>query len=92
MAEATETTIKITLVRSLIGDEKSQRLTARALGLNKVGSTVTQPDNGSVRGMIKKITHVLKVEAADGTLISQPRPRVGRKHHYGPHKGLGVNQ
>ncbi len=43
----TTTTLKITLVRSLIGNEQSQRLTARALGLNKVGSSVTQPDNGS---------------------------------------------
>jgi len=88
----TDTTVKITLVRSLIGNEQSQRLTARALGLNKVGSSVTQPHTAPIRGMIKKITHVLKVEAMDGTLISEPRPRIGRKHHYGPHQGLGVNQ
>ncbi len=91
MAEA-ETNLKITLVRSLIGKESSQRLTARALGLNKVGSSVTQPDNGCIRGMIKKITHALKVETADGQLVSQPRPRLGRKKHYGPHEGLGVGQ
>ncbi len=84
--------LKITLVRSLIGYEKSQALTARALGLGKIGSSVTQPDTSPIRGMIKKITHVLKVETADGSLVSMPQPRAGRKHHYGPHEGLGVNQ
>jgi large subunit ribosomal protein L30 len=84
--------LKITLTRSLIGYEKSQRLTARALGLNKIGSTVTQPDTAPIRGMIKKITHVLTVEAADGKVLSVPAVKIGRKHHYGPHEGLGVGQ
>ncbi len=84
--------LKITLTRSLIGYEKSQRLTARALGLNKIGSSVTQPDSAPIRGMIKKITHVLTVETADGQLLSKPAPKIGRKKHYGPHEGLGVGQ
>jgi large subunit ribosomal protein L30 len=84
--------LKITLTRSLIGYEKSQRLTARALGLTKIGSTVTQQNTAPVRGMIKKITHVLTVEAADGRILSQPPKKLGRKKHYGPHEGLGVGQ
>lgn len=84
--------LKITLVRSLIGYDKKQALTARALGLGKIGSSVTQPDTSPIRGMIKKITHVLKVETPEGELVSMPQPRAGRKHHYGPHEGLGVNQ
>lgn len=84
--------IKITLTRSLIGYEKSQRLTARALGLNKIGSSIVQQDTAPIRGMIKKITHVLTVETTDGTLISKPAPRIGRKKHYGPHEGIGVGQ
>lgn len=84
--------LKITLTRSLIGYEKSQRLTARALGLNKIGSSVSQPNTAPIRGMIKKITHVLTVETADGELISKPAPKIGRKKHYGPHEGLGVGQ
>ena len=61
-------TLKITLKGSPIGYEKSQGLTARALGLRKRGSTVLKPDNASVRGMIFKISHLLEVsEVAAGT-------------------------
>ena len=84
--------IKITLTRSLIGYEKSQRLTARALGLNKIGSSVTHQDTAPIRGMIKKITHVLTVETAEGQVLSKPAAKIGRKKHYGPHEGLGVGQ
>jgi large subunit ribosomal protein L30 len=54
--------LKITLKKSLIGYEKDQRLTANALGLGKVGSSIVQPDNQAIRGMIRKIVHVLTVE------------------------------
>ncbi len=54
--------LKITLKRSLIGYEKSQGRTARALGLGKVGSVVVQPDNAPIRGMVFKLKHVLQVE------------------------------
>jgi large subunit ribosomal protein L30 len=54
--------LKITLTKSLIGYEKDQRLTANALGLGKIGSTRLQPDNKAIRGMIKKLVHVLHVE------------------------------
>lgn len=57
--------LKITLTRSLIGGKQDQRLTARALGLGKVGSTVYQNDNGPIRGMIHKLNHVLTVETVD---------------------------
>jgi large subunit ribosomal protein L30 len=60
--------LKITLRKSLIGYEKDQRLTANALGLGRVGSTIVQPDNAAIRGMIRKITHVLTVETVDETL------------------------
>jgi len=60
--------LKITLRKSLIGYEKDQRLTANALGLGKVGSSIVQPDNAPIRGMIRKITHVLNVETVDETL------------------------
>ncbi len=57
--------IKITLFRSLIGYPESQRLVARGLGLGKPGSSVVREDTPSIRGMIRKITHVLKVEDAE---------------------------
>ena len=76
--------VKITLTRSLIGYEASQRLTARALGLGKVGSSVTQPDTAPIRGMIRKLAHVVSVHAEDGALVSEPAPREPRKHKHGP--------
>ena len=53
--------LEITLTKSPIGFEQSQGATARALGLRKLGRTVIQPDNNSIRGMIFKIRHMLKV-------------------------------
>ena len=59
---ATEKQLKITLVKSTIGFEKSQGDTAKALGLRKLHHTVTLKDIPSVRGMIKKISHLVLVE------------------------------
>ncbi len=85
--------LKITLSRSLIGFEKSQRLTANALGLGKVGSSVTQPDTAPIRGMIHKLNHVLVVESADGAVISAPTHRERRQKFHGPaHGPLGVRR
>lgn len=64
--------LKITLKRSPIGYEKSQGATARALGLNKRGATVTRPDNPAVRGMVTKISHLVEVEKASDE-VSAPR-------------------
>lgn len=84
--------LKITLKRSLIGYDNRQRLTARALGLGKLGSSVTQEDSSTVRGMIRKLAHVVTVEQ-DGNLISAPAPRMGHKHLYGPaHGPVGVKR
>jgi len=54
--------LKITLVRSLIGRPEPQRRIVRALGLTKTNSSVIQEDTPQVRGMINKVTHLLKVE------------------------------
>jgi len=55
--------LKITLVRSATTNtKKDQTATARALGLRKIGDTVEQPDNPSIRGMIFKIKHLVAVE------------------------------
>ncbi len=57
-----EKQLKVTLVKSAIGYEKSQGETARALGLRKLHSSVIVKDIPSVRGMINKITHLVTVE------------------------------
>ena len=52
---------KITLVKSLIGRKPNQVATAKALGLKKIGQTVTKEENGAIRGMIVTIAHMVKV-------------------------------
>lgn len=85
--------LKITLKRSVIGYDKRQALTARALGLGKTGSSVTQPDNDCIRGMIHKLVHVLSVVTTDGVSVSEPSPREGLKKFHGPKHGpLGVRR
>ncbi len=61
MAEAKKT-LRITQVKSSIGFNKDQGATLRALGLGKIGRSVEQVDNDSVRGMIFKVKHLVKVE------------------------------
>ena len=57
--------IRITLKKSVIGYEKSQRLTARALGLGKVGSSAVHEETPQIQGMIRKIPHLLDVVKLD---------------------------
>ncbi len=56
--------LKITQVRSTIGCKPKQRGTIRALGLGRIGRTVTHPDTPSVRGMIHRVPHLVTVEEA----------------------------
>lgn len=53
---------KITLTRSLIGRPEDQRATVKALGLGKMNSTVLQDDTPAIRGMIRKVEHLVTVE------------------------------
>ena len=52
---------KITLVKSLIGRKPNQVATAKAIGLKKIGQTVTKAENEAIRGMIVTIAHMVKV-------------------------------
>ena len=54
--------IKITLSRSLIGRPEDQKSTVRSLGLNKMHHHVVQEDSPAIRGMIRKIEHLVTVE------------------------------
>ncbi|MEX2161500.1 MAG: 50S ribosomal protein L30 [Anaerolineales bacterium] len=54
--------LKLTLIRSTIGYEKSQRATVHALGLRRLHYSVVREDTPAMRGMINKVTHLLKVE------------------------------
>ena len=55
-------TLRVTLIRSVIGYNKKQARTLEALGLGKMNSHNDLVDNPAVRGMIFKVKHLLKVE------------------------------
>lgn len=54
--------IKVTLVKSTIGEVISVKETVRALGLKKIRSSKELEDTPAVRGMIKKVHHLVKAE------------------------------
>jgi large subunit ribosomal protein L30 len=54
--------LRVTLIKSPIGYEKSQKATIKALGLKRMNSSVIHNDTPPVRGMINKISHLVKVE------------------------------
>ncbi len=58
--------IKVTLVKSLNGKTQDQRATVRALGLNKLNSSAVHTDNPAIRGMIRKVSHLVAVEEING--------------------------
>ena len=63
MVKAGKTKIlKITQIRSRIGYKQKAKKTLDALGLRKMNQTVEINDNPAIRGMIKKIDYLLKVE------------------------------
>ena len=61
----TSETVTVTQIGSSIGRHRSQRETLRGLGLNKMHRTRTLEDTPSVRGMINKVRHLVRVEAAE---------------------------
>ncbi|MBN2555777.1 MAG: 50S ribosomal protein L30 [Anaerolineales bacterium] len=64
MAKSTkkEKTVQVTLVRSPIGYTERQKRTVKALGLRRINQTVSVVNNETVRGMINKISHLVRVE------------------------------
>lgn len=57
--------LKVTLVRSPIDRPETQKRTVKGLGLNKLNSTKVHPDNESIRGMIRKVQHLVAVEPVE---------------------------
>jgi large subunit ribosomal protein L30 len=54
--------IKVTLVKSVIGTKQSHRATVRGLGLRRINHSVELIDTPEVRGMINKVSYLLKYE------------------------------
>lgn len=62
MTVAKTKTLKVTLVRSPIGEKPKTRATVEGLGLRRIRQTISQPDSPSLRGMIEKVKHLVEVE------------------------------
>lgn len=62
MKKAGGKTIKVTQVRSLIGTRREHRACVRALGLRRLNHTVEVEDTPAVRGIIRKVSYLLKYE------------------------------
>lgn len=56
-----QNTIKVQLVRGLIGTRESHRATVRGLGLRRINSVSELQDTPAVRGMINKVSYLVKV-------------------------------
>lgn len=55
-------TVKITYYRSVIGFTQDQRDTVRSLGFKRLNQTLEKPDTPTIRGMIAKVRHLVRVE------------------------------
>ncbi|GGI05860.1 50S ribosomal protein L30 [Egicoccus halophilus] len=58
-------TLRITQTRSVIGRTQDQRATVRSLGLKRIRHTVEQPDRPEIRGMLRKVPHLVEWEVLD---------------------------
>ena len=56
--------LRITQIRSQIGQTQKHRGTLRALGLGRIGRTVERPDSPETLGMLRKVRHLVRVEEA----------------------------
>ena len=54
--------VKVTLIKSFFGRLPSHRATIKGLGLKRIRQTVQLEDTASIRGMINKVSYLLKVE------------------------------
>ena len=70
--------LRITQVRSLIGRTRDQRATVRSLGLKRIRHTVTQPDRPEIRGMLRKVPHLVSFEVVDARMATSDEEVEGR--------------
>jgi len=54
--------LKVTQIKSEIGGKPIQRETLRTLGLKRIGDIVVKDDSPSVRGLVRTVAHLVKVE------------------------------
>jgi large subunit ribosomal protein L30 len=58
--------LKVTQVRSVIHRPKDQKDTVRRLGLHRINDSIVKEDRPEIRGMIRKVQHLVRVEEVEG--------------------------
>jgi large subunit ribosomal protein L30 len=58
--------LKVTQMRSTVGKPRRQRDTLRALGLRRIRHAVVQEDRPEIRGMLARVSHLVRVEEMEG--------------------------
>ena len=69
--------VRVTWVKSAIGYRESQRLTIKSLGLRRLHQTVEHYDSPSIRGMLNKVQHLVRIEEIDASEPVAPRRETG---------------
>jgi large subunit ribosomal protein L30 len=64
--------------RSSIGEKIAARRTLQALGLRRTGQSVEQTDSNAVRGMLRRVAHLVEVSEESDKAESQPSPNPGK--------------
>jgi large subunit ribosomal protein L30 len=59
------TKLRITQTRSVIDRPQDQKATVRALGLHRIRDSVVKADRPEIRGMVRKVSHLVSVEEVD---------------------------
>ena len=62
MSDAQDRKLKVTLVRSVVGARREHRASVRGLGLRRVNHTVELPDTPAIRGMVRKVSYLVRCE------------------------------
>jgi large subunit ribosomal protein L30 len=57
--------LKVTQLRSTVGNPPDQRDTIRSLGLKRIGDVVVKEDRPEIRGMVHSVRHLIKVEEVE---------------------------
>ncbi len=66
--------LRIRQVRGRIGQRRKQREALQTLGLHRIGQVVERPDNPAVRGTVRAIAHLVRVEG-DDVVVAAPKPK-----------------
>lgn len=71
--------LKVTLTSGLVGKKQTHRKVVEALGLGKFGSSAVHADTPVIRGMIRKVEHLIEVQpAADADVAAHTKQRADR--------------